>query len=72
MQPLWQEIFRRERERETGREREEREREREKQREKKINAVEIILHSVFQNAVFFLTDPCLLTQIKHFPDTLLG
>lgn len=74
MQPLWQEIFRRERERETGREREEgeREREREKNMEKKnINAVAFILHSVISKCSLFPV-LCLLTQIKHFPDTLLG
>lgn len=71
MQALWQEIFRRERERETGRERRKREREN-REGKKRIIAVEFIFHSIFQNAVFFPTDQCLLTQIKHFPDALLG
>lgn len=72
MQSLWQEIFRRERERETGRERRKRERKKQGGKKKRIIAVEFIFHSIFQNAVFFPTDQCLLTQIKHFPDALLG
>lgn len=58
--------------RETGRERGKKAREeknREGEEKKRIIAAEFIFHSIFQNAVFFLADQRLLTQIKHFPDT---
>lgn len=71
MQSLRQEIFQ---ERERHREREIGKRQRKKigKEKKRVIAVEFIFHSVFQNTVVFLAHQCLLTEVKHFTDTLLG
>jgi len=53
---------------ETGGEREESERGKNREKKKRIIAAEFIFHSIFQNAVFFLTDQCLFTHTdKRLP-----